>query len=335
MSGERKYSGKQILTFLLKLLFVGGLLYFLVQKGFISLKDTRRAFTQWDKLLPAVIAMGANAFLGALRWQWLLKAQGIELKWGRTLQLTFVGNFFNIALPGAVSGDFVKAFYVGKETQGRKSRAFGTILFDRVAGLSALAIVSAGALSIGFNDFKGTILLHGLRFVISSAAVMVILFYSYLFLVREHQDPLLYLFRSFEKRLPKAGSLTRIYESIRHYHNHRWVVIKVLVLSIFIHIVVGWSCMNFAQALGDQNIPSLATYVVVPLGLLVTAIPIMPAGVGTGHAAFLYLFQLMGSQRGADVFTLLALFNLCVGAVGGLVYLRFRSREPEAIPSPS
>ena len=32
-----------------------------------------------------------------------------------------------------------------------------------------------------------------------------------------------------------------------------------------------------------------------------------PAGVGTGHAAFAYLFNLWGSQRGADIFTLAVL----------------------------
>ena len=133
-----------------------------------------------------------------------------------------------------------------------------------------------------------------------------------------------------EEFLPKLGSITRIYLGLRHYHHRRWLVLKVLLLSIVVHLIVGWSCWNFAQALGDQNIALLAIYVVVPLGQIVTAIPIMPAGIGTGHAAFLYLFHLMGSQRGADVFTLTALVNLCLGAAGGLVYLRFRSREPQA-----
>ena len=54
--------------------------------------------------------MIASAFLGPIRWQLLLRAQGIKLSMGRTAQLTLIGNFFNIALPGAVSGDFVKAF---------------------------------------------------------------------------------------------------------------------------------------------------------------------------------------------------------------------------------
>jgi uncharacterized membrane protein YbhN (UPF0104 family) len=83
-----------------------------------------------------------------------------------------------------------------------------------------------------------------------------------------------------------------------------------------------------AYALGETQLTLLPVYVVVPIGLLITAIPVLPAGVGTGHAAFLYLFGLLGSQRGADIFSLYALGQILTGAIGGLIYLRFRATEP-------
>src|ERR1700692_579409 len=141
---------RQIISYVIKCSFVGGLLYFLVQKGFISVKDTQEAFTHWSNTLPAVLALAIGIVFGIQRWKWLLEAQGIHLKWSRVAQLTLIGNFFNVALPGAVSGDFVKAFYIGKEMPGKRARAFGSILFDRVAGLSALVLLSAFSLTIGF-----------------------------------------------------------------------------------------------------------------------------------------------------------------------------------------
>jgi uncharacterized protein (TIRG00374 family) len=266
-----------------------------------------------------------SASLGVIRWKWLLDAQGIQLRWLQVAQLTFIGSFFNIALPGAVSGDFVKAFYVGQLSKGQKSRAFGSILFDRVAGLSALILVSAGAVLIGFMSFANTRLFHAIQFILGLSALGVVFFYGYLFLVREHHDPVLRFCRSLEKKWNKLGSLVRIYESLRHYHHHRMTVIKVICLSIFIHLCLGWACWNFAAALGDSQIPLLPILVVVPLGMLLTAIPIAPAGVGTGNIAFFYFFQLIGSSRGADIFSLVALSNILLGAVGGLVYFRFRS----------
>ncbi len=314
---------KNQLKLLIKIAFVAGLLWVLAQRGFLSLTETRAAFSRWELVLPALGLLVSATLLGVSRWKLLLKAQGIELTWLRTLQLTMVGNFFNIALPGAVSGDFVKAWYIGRELGGKRARAFGSILFDRVAGLSALVLVSATAFLFSVGAYPA------LRFFMLLAALAVVFFYAYLFLVREASDPLLIFLKKVETRVPRAGSFTRVYEGLRHYHNHRATVLQVLLLSISIHLMVGLACRNFAFALGDEHLALLAIYVVVPLGLLVTAIPILPAGVGTGHAAFLFLFKQLGSEQGANIFTLYALVMIGLGGVGGLVYLQFRSHEPK------
>lgn len=227
-----------------------------------------------------------------------------------------------------MSGDFVKAFYVGREIQGQRARAFGSILFDRVAGLSALVLVAAGALVFGLQEFRHSALMAGTRVFVVTGAVCVLVFYCYLFLVREHHDPLLKILRTFHRKVPKAIVLTETYEGLRHYHNHRITVLQVLAISVVIHLTIGWACWHFAAALGDTSLDLLPLYVIVPLGLLVTAVPVAPAGVGTGHAAFLFLFGLLGCKRGADIFTLYAVINIMVGAMGGVVYLRFRSHEP-------
>jgi hypothetical protein len=312
----------------LKLAFVAVVLWFLARKGFISLEATGRAFRRLDLIIPAVAALFITTLLCVVRWHWLLEAQGIRLGWKRTLQLVFVGNFFNIALPGAVSGDFVKAFYIAQEAHGKRARAFGSILFDRVAGLSALVLVAAGALSSDISHFEGTRLFTAIGVFIALAAAAVVAFFSYLFLVREHHDPLLRGFRALERRFKRAGSLTRIYEGLRHYHNHRWAVAKALALSVVVHLTVCWAYTQFAEALGDTGLPRLPIFVIVPLGLLVTAVPVAPAGVGTGHAAFSALFLFLGSQRGGDVFSLFVLTQLAIGALGGLVYLRYRGQRP-------
>lgn len=316
---------------LLKFAFVAVLMYFLISKGFISLERTKAALARTDLVVPAYLVLLLSSALGVVRWHWLLQAQGIRLKWSQTFQLTFIGFFFNIALPGAVSGDFVKAFYVANEAKGQKARAFGSILFDRLAGLSALVMVSAGALTIGIQSFLGTPLMGGIRVVMTLAAVAVIGFYVYLFLVKEHHDPLLRILRAMERKVPKVGSVTRIYEGTRHYHNHRLTVLKVLVLSIVIHIIVGSMCVLFLRALGDSHVDALPVFVVVPLGMLATAIPILPGGLGTGNAAFGGLFLLLGSQRGADVFSLFAISQFISGAIGGLIYLRYKSHAPKLI----
>ncbi|MGZ3697106.1 MAG: lysylphosphatidylglycerol synthase transmembrane domain-containing protein [Bdellovibrionota bacterium] len=325
---------KQKITLLLKIAFVLGLLYILVKKGAISVEHTGEALRDWRRILPAFACFLFTAFLGVVRWHWLLRAQGTKLSLSRAFHLTMVGNFFNIALPGAVSGDFVKAYYIGKEVSGQRARAFGSILFDRVAGLSALVLVSAFATILGYPLYHHTQMFHVILPIVTTAGVCVILFYAYLFLVREKHDPVLRILKALEERYAKIGSIVRIYEGLRHYHNHRITVLKVLALSVSVHLIVGWACLNFALALGETNLPLIAFYMLVPLGLLVTAVPIAPAGVGTGNVAFLFLFGLLGSQRGADVFSLTACVNILMGAIGGIFYLRFRSQEPAPVFAP-
>jgi glycosyltransferase 2 family protein len=324
---------KYLKTFL-KSAFILGLLYFLIQRGFISWKETQKALDRWPNVLTGCLLLAMTNVLGAVRWQWLLAAQGIRLPGKRTLELTLVGNFFNIALPGAVSGDFVKAFYIGKELPGKRARAFGSILFDRFAGLGALVLVAALAmLSLSMMDagqIQGISIqtFVTLRPLIIICILTEIFFFCYLFVVREHRDPILMLCRRLEKIHPKLQAVTRIYEGLRHYHHHKLAVFKVILISIFIHVCVGVALLQFAAALGADHLPILGVYTVFPLGLLITAVPIAPAGVGTGHMAFLYLFNLVGSARGADIYTLFALTNIAYGAIGGIVYLRFRSQEP-------
>lgn len=318
---------KAKLQLLLKVIFVIGLLYFLGKKGFLSLEQTRQALTQWRYSIPGILGILLASYLGVIRWNWLLKAHSIDFPLPRVTELTYIGFFYNIALPGAVSGDFVKAYLVGKEIQGQRAKAFGSILFDRVAGLSALVVLSAVSFLLEMTQTDSAFL-KAIQFFLILSGVVVIAFYGYLFLVQEHHDPLLKFFKYLESWKSKLGVLSRTYEAIRHYHSHRVTVVKVLLLSLGVHCMIGWCCLQFLYAFGGTQIGLLPVYVIVPIGLLITAIPVLPAGVGTGHAAFLYLFHLLGSERGADIFSIYALAQIIVGAIGGLFYLRFRSSTP-------
>ncbi|MEK7689966.1 MAG: lysylphosphatidylglycerol synthase transmembrane domain-containing protein [Bdellovibrionota bacterium] len=309
---------------LTKVGLVVGLIYWLVQRGAISAEETRKAFERWDLLAEAYGIFILTTCLGILRWQWLLRAQNIQIPLLRTAQYNMIGTFFNVALPGAISGDFVKAFYIGNEVKNRRGHVFGTIVFDRVAGLSALVFVAAGTLVFGVSRFRGTPLFGGIQVFVAISAAVVVVGYVYLFLVNERRDPVLKFFQVMQAKYEKVGSLTRIYEGMRHYHHHRLTVVRVLALSVVIHLLIAVAFSRLGLAMGEENIELLELFVVVPMGLLVTAVPVAPAGVGTGHAAFLALFALLGSKRGADVFSLYALMCFLTGAIGGLIYLRFR-----------
>jgi uncharacterized membrane protein YbhN (UPF0104 family) len=161
---------------------------------------------------------------------------------------------------------------------------------------------------------------------VACAASAVAVFFAYLLVVRERRDPLLRLFRAAERAVSHVGILVRVYEGTRLYNRHPRIVFAAFGLSVLVHLCNAAAIMLLARSLGEP-VPVIAAMIVVPLGLLVSAVPILPMGIGAGHAAFAFLFLLAGSTRGADVFTLNLIYSLCCAALGGLAYLRFRRRS--------
>lgn len=311
-----------------KLLLVALLLGFLAKKGLLSLSELHKIFDHGDLLALVILATAINTLIGISRWQLLLKAQGIELSWIKTARLNLIGGFFNLALPGAVSGDLVKAFYIAREYPGKRGHVFGSILFDRIVGVAGLVIVATVAMLMGYGPLHEHQVFQAVQGFVLLAFSGMASFFVLLFFVPDRLDPAASLLRHASARIPQAGSLLRIYEGIRNYHSHRGMVASSLALSCVIHTLAASSCMIFFKVLDGAAIDPWGIFVVVPLGLLVTAVPVAPAGVGTGHAAFSWLFLLLGSSAGANIFSLFVVFQLFVGAIGGWVYLRYRSEIP-------
>ncbi len=329
--------GHPYLTFLFKLILVGGLFYVLGQKGLISFEQTGAAFSRLDLVIPAYVGMFGVSGFSVLRWRILLRAQGIELSFWHTFQLVYIGNFFNIALPGAVSGDVVKAVYVARASPGKTANALSSMLLDRVAGLAALIFLSC----ISFVMFR---LLHpedhrlrALELLIYMTAAGGLAFYIYLMRVSERHDLLFRLLACLDTHWPWTGALKRVYEGVRVYQGQTRAVTLSLVLSMCIHLTILVAFYNFYAALDEGVVSLLALGVVIPMGLCVTAIPILPAGIGSGHAAFAVLFSMLGSEQGANAFTLFIIYMVCQGALGGLVYLQllYRSNRSRLNPASS
>ncbi len=115
----------------------------IVTQGLASIASA--ASSRWYLLVFAWLLLVTPFFVTAIRWRNLMRPQGIEMPLGKCLELTFVGQFYSILLPGITGGDLVKIVYAGRLT-GSNTKAFITIILDRVIGLVALmAIAGASA----------------------------------------------------------------------------------------------------------------------------------------------------------------------------------------------
>lgn len=106
-----------------------------------------RARDKWYLIVLAWLLLGTPFFVTAIRWRGLMRPQGIDMPLGKCLQLTFVGQFYSIIMPGITGGDILKIVYAARLT-GSKTKSFITIILDRVIGLVALMVIAGASAGI-------------------------------------------------------------------------------------------------------------------------------------------------------------------------------------------
>ncbi len=317
-----------LVTTALKIAFVAGFLAILISQDLLSYQSLETAFSRWPWVLAGWACMASTTVIAITRWHFLIRAQGIALPLQHTFRSALVGLFFNIILPGSLSGDLVKGYYVARAVPNRAAAAASSILFDRFIGLSGLVGLAslaaiAGAITGGTDALGAPIPL-----AVAGAGLGVAVLYGFLLGVPEERDPIRRFLQSCAERTALARGPARVYEGVKIYREHPNTTMVAITVSIVAHgfLVASWIC--FVRAMAIDGIPEFALFVVVPIGMLIATVPIGPAGIGTGHAAFLAIFSMLGSSRGADLFNLQLGFHILQACPGGLVYLPLRVQDP-------
>lgn len=147
----------KILVNVTKFAVTFSILYFLVSRGrlnfekLILLRQSSQLF-----LFLFLILVFWSLPITALRWWLLLQSIRLRLSFFRACILTWVGYFFSLILPGSVSGDVVKGYYVIKANKNKgKIDILMTLLIDRFIGLFGLIFLSVTGLLLSLKDFSG------------------------------------------------------------------------------------------------------------------------------------------------------------------------------------
>lgn len=313
---------------LIKIAVVAALLAWLISSGKL---DFRELQIFWDR--PAVLAanigiwIACSLLLGTLRWHLLLRGLDIHIQYGRALRFQLIGFFFNTAMPGAVGGDIIKAVYVIREQHGhRRTPAMLTVLLDRVVGLAALFVIAGGAVAFNFAFFAahptlvpvGGFVLAGLLALSLGLAVVLLPYQA-------GKDPIDWLLG---RQWPGFALLHQIYTALRCYRKRPWILVSTLVLSCFIQglniCYAWWLTAGITGASPDAAV--FAT--IFPVGIMTTALPLAPGGLGVGHLAFEKLYALAGLHGGANVFNVMVLGQLSLNLIGVIPYLFYRRQGP-------
>lgn len=315
---------KSILINLLKIGFSAALIYWLIKSDRFDVKSLEPLFT-WQTVPIGLLMVFFSLLLLAERWRVLLQIQGFQLSFVQVLKLSLVGIFFNYAMPGGVGGDVIKGFYVVRSQPHRKLDAAMTILMDRIFGLYIMVLLALASMLALLDQ----ILAHPqLQFLVWIVALIFLIFTTALSLgfstrIRKRVQTLI-------PDHPLLQKVLQIWDGVAIYRSAPRSLLKVGFLCLVAQFCTLGFYIYCGYMLGFSNIPISVYFVACLVGTMMSALPITPAGIGVGQAAFAFLFsELTGhaTTLGATLATAGQAYWFIWGLVGSVVYLGLKSEK--------
>jgi glycosyltransferase 2 family protein len=287
--------------------------------GYVIYKlDWSKFFTYYRLTMKGYLLMCSFVLLSllidCLRFFFILKIFSIHITIYQVLTLNWLGLFFNNVLPGSVGGDIIKSYYLHK-----KGYKFVNLLFisflDRACGLYGLSI----------NFIIGLYILPRYnKKLFYFALILFTIFWLCTFLI---------VFTQFFKKF--IANLTSKMPLVKNYHESLFIpFLEILnkpsqfLLPIFISILTHLSLFGAIYIGGtfwEQNIVHnfLNYFAIVPIGFIITALPISISGWGTGEVGFGFIYSTFGypSELGVAISILYKFTLLILSTPGFIVWL--------------
>jgi glycosyltransferase 2 family protein len=277
--------------------------------------DVLTAANPWWFALAVTIMIGTVVPM-ALRWDWLLEAQGIHERLGWLTRAYFVSYTAGQILPTSIGGDAVRIFETAKRHPGRSGDLTAIVLLER--GLGGAATVLLGAvgfvLALGHYDVSAYLWLEG-AFVFGTILLLVVFF-------SRSARPLLARVRPLLVRLRLARPLQAFYDGVHHYRSHPRLLLKVFAFTTAIQAVRILSIWASCRAVGIELGPRIY-YVMGPLFFLVLLVPFTLNGFAVREAFFVSFLGSVGVDADAAFAAgfLFFLVTVALAAPGGAILL--------------
>ncbi len=298
---------RQRVILAIKFAVVAALLAVVVQSNRQELREALGKGVHFTQLLLALACYLGGMLLAFVRWFVLVRAVELPFRLRDALRLGFIGALFNFVIPGAIGGDFVRAAALCRE-QGKSTRPIATVVVDRLAGLLGLFLLAVLVGTLGWETLD-----PGVRRLVTAAAVVAAVAAGILgvaFLPGLGSDPTHHSARRAE--LAAVGIA---------YRSRFWVIGVAVVMAVLTHAlnVLGFYLASDAVL---PTVPGLAEhFLIVPLVLFSTAVPLPLGALGVSEQVSSGLFKMAGFHSGAVAMMAFRILQFAVAALGGVVYL--------------
>jgi glycosyltransferase 2 family protein len=230
------------------------------------------------------LSYGVVELLATVRWQMLLRIQGITLGWLRTFAIVMIGLFFNMFLPGLIAGDAVRLYFVFKCAPRQKTLATLSVAMDRILGMLSILFLTGLSLAVRFGWLsRSGATLHIVYLVMALlgvGCVCVLLLFAAVHFGLLHKLP---------KRMPFRSAIAESGKALQLYGAHLGVMSIAFAITVVAHIMYYLSFYCAAESLYAMRSASLSVtdiLSIMPLVNTVTALPISFGGVGVRETLF-------------------------------------------------
>ncbi len=211
-------------------------------------------------LFTAFLAFNASKIVSAVRLNRYFLTLGIFLTEGKNTLLYYMGMFYNLFLPGGISGDGYKIYILAKRYNSSYKKLFAATLLDRISGLSAL------------------LFLAGILFAMSSFADLY--------------KPLIYL-----SWASAALSIPMNYLMTKKFFPDFLIVFNITtILAFAVQLLQLLSAALIVWALPQADASMIDYLTLFLISSVVAVLPISVGGIGVRELTFLYGFGLIGSD---------------------------------------
>ena len=313
---------KKIIFFLIRLAITIGVFYILFR--LIPYGEVLAVYRDSSKLhivFGFLLLLIAHIVAG-MRWRFVLKHMGLKVPRGEVLCMLFSGLFFNLFFPSLIAGDAARIFFLTRKFRDVK-KGTASVLIDRFSGVVGLVCVVTGGFFLG-RDLVGEpeIFLGVVTLVAIGLGVVFLIFHPFFFSILERASR----FRAswHEKVCTFHGEFALV--------RRRPSVFLILSLgySLIIQSIGVLTCYVLARGMGAE-VGLIYFFILIPITMLISFIPVTIAGLGTRELVMVYLFSKVGMAQSVSFsMSLLSfIFLLLIGLLGGLVYVTLYHRRLE------
>lgn len=251
------------------------------------LVDFEKLWVAFSNLtLPLIVILILISFIlvyvSAVKWGLFLKAESNSVSIVKLFNLYLMGYFVNSIFPSYIGGDAARSWYAGKLST--QHSAFAATFLERFTGLIAMILMA----------FVALFFVSGLPDSIS-LVVAALCFGLVISLILIFNNLLVSICRKLPIINKKVSHVIKIQNVIQSALKNKTLLVNSLLLSFIFFAIAVVNVAVSAYAVGWVDVPVNDLIVVLPLILLIGAIPITPSGIGLQEGAYYYFLTMIGS----------------------------------------